>query len=79
MKPQRTTKLKLLASSAISILLLTACDPDKGGAAVTCPVRPELAVRAELGPPYAERTANFLSGKLPEPIGTEKPSLPVTK
>lgn len=79
MKPQRTMTLRLLAFSAISTSLLTACGPDRGGAAVTCPVRPDLPVRAELGPPYAERMQNFLQGKLPAPENTAKPSAPATK
>jgi hypothetical protein len=79
MEPSKTMKSRSLAFSAISILLLTACDPDRGGAAVTCPVRPDLPVRAEQGPPYAERMGSFLQGKLPEPTSTVKPSVPVTK
>lgn len=79
MERSKTMKAKWLVFSAISTLLLTACDPGKGGAAVTCPVRPDLPVRAELGPPYAERMGNFLQGKLPEPTRTEKPLLPATK
>lgn len=46
---------------------------------VTCPVRPDLPVRAEQGPPYAARMQSFFDGKLPEPTRIEKPSTPVTK
>ncbi len=79
MEQRKTTVSKWLAFSVISMTLLSGCDPDRGGAAVTCPVRPDLPQRAEQGPPYAERMQSFFDGKLPEPTRIEKPLLPVTK